>query len=193
MEYLVEHEFGFALDGIGFPSISGCHAIVYLTSNGLFGFHNAGGSGKSDWATRAQSFATFVNQHFLGKASGLHLYGCSFVGDNRRGYPTAGTSAAAGWKDELTAFAGALGFGGSISGYDLALTGITEPNSAYVEYRPNGLTCDISVKQYTKVGTASGNIQKANNHKIRVGRPLQRVITSLDTSGMTQVTPQQLR
>jgi hypothetical protein len=191
MQYLLEHDFGFDVDGIGFPSISGCHAIAYLTSNGLFGFHNAGGSGKGDFAPRAMAFATYVREHFDGNGNGLHLYGCSFVGDNRRGY-TIG-QAMAQWKEELQAMATALNFGGTISGYDLHGSGINQPGSAYVEYRVNGNACDIFVKQWTDAGKALGANEKRNNHKRRVGAVPDTIVTAVDATGMGQVIPQVLR
>jgi hypothetical protein len=140
MQYLLEHEYGYDTDAIGFPSISGCHAIVYQTTGGLFGFHNAGGSAEDTWATRAQGFAGFVQKH-LGNGSGLQLYGCSFVGDNRRGY-TMG-KVMKHWKEELKEVAAVLGYKGKIRGYDLAATGIEDPASAYVEYQAADGQCDI--------------------------------------------------
>lgn len=198
MKYLMEHEYGFDPDGMGFPSISGCHAIVYLTENGLFGFHNAGGSGDGDWATRAQGFAAFVNEHFLGKAKGLALYGASFVADGRRGYSLSigakqkSRSAKAGWKLELKEFANALGFSGSIKGYDLSTRGIQEPASAYVEYRRAGKTCNIYVQPWTDAGMQRSPIASRLNHKKRVGQALTSIVTTVNSANLQIVAPEKI-
>lgn len=190
MKYLLEHEYGFDPERIGFPSISGCHAILYLTVNGLFGFHNAGGSAKDQWATRAEGFANFVKNHFLGNTKGLHLYGCSFVGDNRRGYAVG--KARKEWKEEPKTFVSALDYKGHISGYDLHAAGIPDPGSAYVEYRAAGGTCLILVKRWTDVGVTRGPNPSKMHHKKRTGIGPDTVITSVDTTNMIMVTPEKL-
>ena len=188
MIYLLEHEAGYDVDTIGFPSISGCHAIVYLTTNGLFGYHNAGGSASVAWATRADKFARFVREHFLGGGSGLALYGASFVGDNRRGYSIG--NAKAEWKSELRAFADAVGYSGRVRGYDLTRTGYG--GSAYVEYRATGTSCTIHVKPWTESGVQRGTISKRNNHKKLLGSSTTTMITAVNNTGLNTVAASKL-
>ena len=49
MRYVGEREVCYDPNELGFPSIMGCHAIVLVNANGLFGFHNYGGERATDW------------------------------------------------------------------------------------------------------------------------------------------------
>jgi hypothetical protein len=159
MLYLNEHELGFDANCIGFPSISGCHAIVAVTGNGLFGFHNAGGSAPDAYAPRATAFAEYLTSHDQsGKV--LRLYGACHRA-SRRGYFGGGS-----WQGEMTAFADALGYTGKISGYDLSkqdykdphLPGLTKEESSYVEYQFAGSKCGIYYKRWGKVTARKGDL-----------------------------------
>jgi hypothetical protein len=58
--YLSENEVGFDPTDIGFPTIRGCHAILYVTAGGLFGIHNYGGDNPAQFQERAAVFRDFV-------------------------------------------------------------------------------------------------------------------------------------
>src|SRR5262245_3841932 len=121
-KYLSENEVGFDQTELGFPSISGCHAIVYATTNGLFGFHNYGGDARDQWPGRSAAFASFVDNHAGGPGAGRLLYGlCFLTGAQSRGYPEPKKQE---WTSELVALANALGYDGEIWGYDMAGSGL---------------------------------------------------------------------
>ena len=192
MIYLQEHEVGFDLEGIGFPSISGCIAIVYRTSSGLYGLHNAGGSGEDKFQERAEKFADYVTNHFLYSGKGLCLYGTSFVTGNRRGY--GGSSPVKGWKNEMKAFADALGYKGEILGYDLGKTNIADANSAYVEYNAVEGGCTIEFKQWSDAGKTTGPNPRRLHHKKILGvQELTTVVVAVNDANLTLVTPERLR
>jgi hypothetical protein len=196
MLYLNEHEVGFDPDGIGFPSISGCHAIVYVTDKGLFGYHNAGGSANDKWAVRAGAFAQYYNGHFLRGGSGRRLYGTSYV-DGNRGYSLPAQTS---WKGELLEFAGQLAYGGKIRGFNLSKSGVA--SSAYVEYRKVGEKCEIWIKHWSDADRTLGAVASRLNHKIVVTRggvdvtiedvPRQ-VVTAVATAGLQHVHSERLR
>jgi hypothetical protein len=160
MVCLGEREVGFDPDCIGFPSIDGCHGVVLVTASGLWGFHNFGGSGVSSFAERSQSFATFVSQHFVTRGVSSHLYGTCFR--NKRGYADANKLSA--WKAEMKAFASALGYKGTVSGYNLDQVGYGA-KSAYVEYRRNGGTCTVSCKPWVDMSYDQEPLTNRVNHK----------------------------
>lgn len=196
MKYLLEHEAGRDSE-LGFPSISGCMAICYVTKVGLFGFHNAGGSGADHFQVRANLFRNYINELAINGFSisaGTHLYGCSFIGDNRRGY--AGDKRSS-WLAELQAFANALGFKGPISGYDL-YKHVRTGESAYVEYRPMGMNADIYVKPWnaTTDGTKVTATNPGDPGQRKINNPAHQnatIITSILRDDLVKVTPEKLR
>jgi hypothetical protein len=184
MKFLIEREAGFDTDRLGFPSISGCLAICYLTHTGIFGFHNAGGSRTDEFSARAKLFGDYVKS-IEPHPKGVQLYGCSFVGDNRRGYANAKD-----WKTEMKAFAKALNFGGPISGCDLAAMNIAE--SAYVEYRRVGMLCYIFAKAWSDANRVTAANPADPNHQCLRGNQYGQVITSVDVTGLTALAPVKL-
>lgn len=195
MKYLVEHEGGFDAAALGFPSVQGCHAIVLQTAVGLWGYHNAGGSGPDHFAPRSILFQKFINDHFLGDpGKGVCLYGCTFVSNNQRGY--AGTPKNS-WKAELKQFAATLGFKGTIRGYDLAQSLTGAHDSAYVEFRRTGGSCNVYIKRWDDAGTTRAAVETRGermNHKNIVTTKTQplRKTTGVDASGLTLVKPKKL-
>ena len=157
---LAEREVGFDPAAIGFPSIDGCHAIVFCTTSGLYGFHNLGGSGVTSFAERSQSFAAFVSQHFITRGTLLHLYGTCFR--NKRGY--SGADKLAAWKDEMRAYATALGYTGPVSGFDLGRMPYGA-KSAYVEYRKAGKGCTVHCKPWNEMKFEMKPNRNRVNHK----------------------------
>lgn len=200
MKFLMEHELAFDTTELGFPSIQGCHAIVYQTSAGLYGFHVAGGSADGDWDANAKLLEDFVA--VLGGLAhpGTRLYGSSFVGNNQRGYSGA---PAAKWKQELVMFASKLAYTGRISGYDLSRR-FGGTDSAYVEYRVNGEKCDLHVRKWNRASEHPGRVTNPDrtNHQAKF-RPsksipptlqaLVNVVPDVDRTGLAHVHKQCLR
>jgi hypothetical protein len=140
MKYVDERTATFDTDALGFPSIGGCHAIVYLTTRGLYGFHLLGGvSAPHKFAV---AFAEYVSKTRLAGESGLLLYGCTHV-TTQRGYPGEPRFA---WRDELRCFARALDGPASIRGVDLSRFNQDFRRSTYVEFRNKGGSCEILVR-----------------------------------------------
>jgi hypothetical protein len=153
MLYLSENEVGFDPTGLGFPSISGCHAVVYVMANGLFGLHNFGGAERDVWPGRSAVFANFVTNHAGYREPGKLLYGvCYATGGNSRGY--GDTAAKQVWTEELAAFAQALGYHGDICGYDLAYQ--NSPPPAYVDFHKVNMTCVIQTAPWNNNSGTSG-------------------------------------
>ncbi|WP_330924495.1 hypothetical protein [Candidatus Sororendozoicomonas aggregata] len=126
--------------------LQGCHAIVYQTNSGIYGFHNSGGSSPSDFLNRAKLFSEFVNEHNGENKISHRLYGVTFVKNNQRGYPVDNSKTY--WKKELLVFADQLNFKGKISGYDLYDKFSSKNESAYVEFRLNNKKIDVYVKKW---------------------------------------------
>jgi hypothetical protein len=134
---LAERQFGFDALELGFPSIENCMAIVYVTPNGLYGFHNLGGNGELiRWQDKSFAFLNCMNKiNARDVTKGTRLYGVTHF-ENRRHVP-----------EELKTFAHTLGFTGTIEGFDC--TGVTNGNgSAYVHFTKNGAGCDVSVQKW---------------------------------------------
>jgi hypothetical protein len=199
MRYLNEHECGFHVDGIGFPSISGCHAIVLNTDNGCFGYHNAGGSAETSWKTRAEAFAGYVRNHFYYGAKHRRLYGVTFV-DDARGY-SLDQSRDKSWKQELETFASELGYGGKIRGFNLSKTALAG-GSAYVELRRTGEKCEIWVKRWADADRTTGPVAERMHHQMihltEAGTKVTikdrvTVVTNVTTAGLVHVASTRLR
>jgi hypothetical protein len=200
MIYLSENEVGFDTQGLGFPSIRGCHAIVYVTSRGLFGLHNYGGDLARDWPERSEAFKDFVTSHASGDGTGKALYGVCFA-TTQRAYGVGASTQKLNWTGELTAFADKLGFTGAIYGYDIAGKGFPPP--AYVHVTSAGATCVIQVKPWDKADAGEGpNPSPADYQMIArrgsgVGYELKatkaNVVISMTTTGLQTVYPAKLR
>lgn len=161
MTYLGNNHIGFDATELGFPSIAGCHAIVLVTANGLFGLHNMGGADPGQWEGRSTAFGTFVKG--LGGSFGATImYGvCYATGDNSRGYLDGGKTA---WLNELLSFAKKVSYSGPIWGYDLADQPV--PPSVTVMFSKVGATCVIQVKPYVPTEDTKGAILNAAHHKL---------------------------
>ena len=202
MRFLMEHEVGFADNELGFPSIQGCHAIVYQTAAGLYGYHNAGGSASDRWKPRAVRFAEFVRTHAGGTIpKGTRLYGISFVGNNQRGYSPKPKD---NWKGELITFAAELNYTNKISGYDLDKGLPGGGKGAYVEYRKNGSKCDVHIREWDPRGVDAGEDRTANIHRndhkfisvhfhIADLTDLDRVIRDIHHAPLTKISKEKLR
>ena len=157
--YLPEHHAGFDASCIGFPSISGCHAIVLHSDNGLYGYHALGGERAPQTAVRATGFASFVRQHNVNFAP-KRLYGACFL--NARGY--SGNDKKQGWITEITAYADALGMNHNlIRGFDLGtkikeqvVNNNTVTQSAYVEMRLVNDNVEVFFKRWSKMKDSNG-------------------------------------
>ncbi len=193
MRYLNEREVGFDPERLGFPSISGCLALVYVTENGLFGFHNAGGSANDQWAPRSVFFGNFVRNHFLGGRPGRRVYGATFA--HRYGPPFRDN-----WRGELAAYGGSVGFHGAIRGYDLSAAGL--PGSAYVEFRKVGPKCEIWIKPWNDHDRTTGPLDARMHHKwikrdggghYSLEEVAAQIVTNVTTAGLLRVHSTRLR
>lgn len=201
MKFLMEHEMAFDANELAFPSISGCHAIVYQTSAGLYGYHNYGGSAADKFKPRAVKFFEFIRDHGGLANPGSRIYGCSFVGNNGRGYSAPVKDS---WKAELVAFATELTYTGKISGYDLdkRFPGINR--SALVEYRTSGTKCDVFVREWLDPGADAEPLRMNNpgraNHKIMLATrggmaiaDINTVVTGVNRNNLAKISKEKLR
>ena len=196
MKFMGEHEMAFDGQALGFPSIQGCHAIVYQTSQGIYGYHNYGGSATAAFSVRAARFRHFLQQLGALNTPAYRLYGVSFVGNNQRGY--AMNDVKGQWKQELTEFANALNYTGKISGYDLYKTFQGANDCAYVEFRANHHKCDLYVRQWMpgQENDVMLGVPPQNHHVRHNGVNMQnvdRAFTQISRIGVTKVSKQQLR
>jgi hypothetical protein len=202
MRFLGNNEFGFDTQSLGFPSIHTCHAIVFQSAAGVFGYHSMGGQVKQAWDVRATHFAEFVRVHQGGAIpQGTRLYGCAFVCAGGR-YKGSAVDAKRLWKQELVDFASKLQHTGKISGYQInksinfAQGGHT---SAYVEYVINGEKCDVALRQW-------GDNEHlppltANNHRTdhmmmhpKKGPSVKdRVVENVNNMNLTSISKEKLR
>jgi len=198
-KFLMENEMAFDSHMLGFPSIQGCHAIVYQTDRGIYGFHNYGGSGDNDFSSRADLFNNFVSNHGSFGGEPVRLYGVSFIGNNQRGYSG---NAKNKWKAELLEFAQKLNYKGKISGYDLHKSFSGENDSAYVEFQINEAKSDIYIRKWNS-GESLGNRvanPSLNDHKKRTGPSNNMLVsdspyvfTEISQVGLTKISKEKLR
>jgi hypothetical protein len=141
---------------------------VLCTTSGLYGFHNLGGSAQAAFAERSQSFATFVSQHFISRGTMLHLYGTCFR--NKRCY--SGADKLAGWKEEMRAYATALGYSGTVSGFNLDTMNYGA-RSSYVEYRKTAKGCTIHCKPWNEMTFVKQPNANRVNHKYALAGGVQ--------------------
>ncbi|WP_372619001.1 hypothetical protein [Falsiroseomonas sp.] len=202
--YVSEREYVFSPNVLGFPSIQGCHAVVYVTDGGLFGFHNAGGEMPDKYGPRAAAFAAFVAGHPSGGAPGRAIY-CACYATPRnsgsgnfsvRAYPQPRKEA---WTAEAAAFAAAVGFtNGPIYGFDFGQSDHTGL-SAYSEFARTGATCVIQVKPWseadktTAVNTDHVNIQYLSGNGPGLTNQTRTTITAVNPAGLKTVYPERLR
>lgn len=194
----MEHEVGFDVNELGFPSIMGCHAIVYQTSIGIFGYHVAGSSRSDLWQPSANGFQAFVQSLGGLNTPGSRLYGVTFSGNNQRGY--AGDKKKS-WKAELFTFAKALNYNGKISGYDLSKK-YGRNDSAYVLYRVNGDKCDVFIRKWqdampNRIGIPPDQLRTHMFIKKRLGYPpaltdLQTIVASVNPGTLNLVHKEKL-
>jgi hypothetical protein len=198
MRYLSERHLGFDAQELGFPSIRGCQAIVYVTDTGLYGFHNFGGAAPDDWKDRGDAFGTFVNG-MPRVGAGKAVYGVCFA-TSQRGYGTANVRQS--WLSELAAFASAVRFTGAIYGYDLDRSAVGPPALVEFSRTPNH-TCVIQIKAWNKTGATEKQVANLAEHKTTY-RPntatptsvrdlTATVIDTMPAGGYTTVYPEQLR
>jgi hypothetical protein len=200
MIYLIENEVGFDPQRIGFPSISGCHAIVYSTSIGLFGYHSYGGVDAVQWPGRARCFNQFVTFPIFPARTGYRLYGVTYVdGQHSRGWRAELGKPKDAWTTELAAYASALGFRGKIRGYNLSKT--INATSSYVEFRRNGEKCEIWVRPWVKNEETKETCFDINYHGYIIpgahpaleGRLGQPVVVAIGNTALSRVDASRLR
>ncbi|MBR0679859.1 hypothetical protein GXW74_05125 [Roseomonas eburnea] len=163
---LGEYEFGFSTTRIGFPSISACRAILYQTTTGLFGFHQATGYGPMKIDRDAKKFANFVNGHSAGVGTGLNLYVGAKLGAG--GTYSMGMPGMQEFVAEIGAIAGELRFDGPARCYDLSY-GRPGAQGVFVEFGVNGGACDMMVNDWIEHhgdGNKGAPLGNAGDHVI---------------------------
>jgi hypothetical protein len=161
---LGNNHIGFDASGLTYPSIDGCHAVMYLTDAGMFGLHNLGGSAPADWDLRADVFKDFVSSHINGGSPGRAIYGvCFATGKTSRGYGLDNVAKTT-WLAELAAFAKKLEFKGVIYGYDMSQQIHRPPVT--VSYTRTGPTAVIQVKKHNQTDDTKGANTSPLNHRM---------------------------
>ena len=201
MRYVGERELVYDPSELGFPSISGCHAILLVTAQGLFGFHNLGNERPGDWPALSGAWGQFVTTHVRGGRGGRMLYGVCYP-ETKRGY--TGVKKAQ-WLAELAAFADKVGYTGPIWGYDLANAGIAQ-GSSYVHFThmPTLGTCVIQARGWSadidEIKDDKGANDDPSNHKTtRPAQPIAaisnavKITRRVGTAAMKTYYPERLR
>jgi hypothetical protein len=188
--YSSEREFVFHPSVIGFPSLQGCHGLIYLTDAGMFAFHNVGAETQARYEPRFKFLKTFLDGHPSGNSIGRAIYGVCYLtqpsGQNgtKRAYDIPERQS---WLNELACYASyARNFNGPIYGYDLGQSGITTL-SAYVEFTKVGNTCVIQAKAYSDADKQS----KVNTNHVDIRYLLTQKVTTLNKDNQ-YVSAQQL-
>jgi hypothetical protein len=197
--YVSEREFVFSPHVLGFPSISGCHAICYVSDAGLFGYHSLGGETATSWNARAAFFGTFESTHASGRATGRAIYAACYLTPGPAGGRGYSAPRRDNWIAELTAFAGAVGFNsGPIYGYDLGLLpGVGR--SAYVEFTRTGSTCVVQARNWVDHEETTGAVTDHVNirYLARDGGPITNrstaTIIGVGATALKTVYPEKLR
>ncbi|MBR0650705.1 hypothetical protein GXW78_13595 [Roseomonas terrae] len=191
---LSEYEYGYSPTRIGFPSISACRAILYQTTTGLFGFHQATGYGPTKIDRDADKFARFVTGHRGGAGTGLNLYVGAKIGAGStysQGLPGLQEMVA-----EIGAIARALRFDGPARLYDLSYN-TPGAQGVYIEFDARTDSCDVLINNWvdhhddTHKGAPHGNPGDhlyCHASKTDFTTPA-RVFLQADTTGQHQVEP----
>lgn len=155
MVYVGNNHVGFDANALGFPSILGCQAVVYQTTQGLFGFHDMKGGGVVEGlvsqtdidSAKAAAFAQFVQgTNIPHQAHARQIYG---VINQTQQYGTDQEGVTA-WQTMLLGVAAALGFNGPIYGYRVTKH-VGKADSIYVRFDAVGTECTISFKRWSKM------------------------------------------
>jgi hypothetical protein len=152
MMYINENHCGYDSDALGFPSINACQAIVYQTTQALYGFHDykvgAGFSTQEEVDNmRFAQFALYVqNQNIVHGGNAVALYGVILRGlqyrENKQGQSE--------WEATLLRLATNLGFQGSVRGVRLDKhVGTTD--SVYIRFDRKPTECKIRYKTMSKM------------------------------------------
>lgn len=191
---LGEYEYGYSPTSIGFPSISACRAILYQTTTGLFGFHQATGYGPSKIDRDAEKFARFVTGHRVGAGTGLNLYVGAKIG--------AGSTYALGMPGlqemvaEIGTIARALRFDGPARLYDLSYNREGR-QGVYIEFDAGTTDCTVLINDWVDhhddshkgAPTGSpGDHMYCHASKTEFSTPA-RVYLKADITGQQQVEP----
>lgn len=127
MPELLEQDWGYDDNVLGFPSISACRAVVLETTAGLFGYHMA--SGHTNAPAKAKSFAQYVHAHRKWTAgSAKYLYVVTYL-QGQTGY--TGGQEISQWRAEAKVFADALQAG--VRRFGFGMTEADAKGSAYVK------------------------------------------------------------
>lgn len=155
--FLNEAQAGCDRTGIGFPHLLLCMGVVLETNAWLYGYHF---DDPGDTAGSAVAFTNFITDRGGNVANGVRLYGCAnwkarYNGNRRQA-----------WKAEMQVIATALGYQGTVSGFD---TSIIDPqDGTYVEYVPEypQRRCRIFYKRNEKMDYTNNAVIGAPNRNV---------------------------
>lgn len=192
--FLSENHYGFSRATLGFPSISACRAVIYQTTEGLFGFHQASGAHPGKIAGFGAKFAGFVREHPQGAGTGLNLFVAAKVGAGSS--YRMGHEGALEHQAEMKAFADALGFTGTVRSYDLSFKWANV--GVYVEVTADAGTCVMHCNPWVEhhdeghKGPVAGDRQA--DHKLSYPTKDEfvvptKVFTKVDTTAQQKVEP----
>lgn len=171
-KYLNERQIGFDTNLIGFPNLGDCLAAVLQNAGGLFGFHIYGLGGLMD-----AEFARFIQNSVGFHGASSNLFGICYW-PRRYGGGDGKTE----WKAEMSALAQAIGYTGTISGFDTSNgTKIKRSDTTYVEFHLGGTgQCDISYKRMSKVTTTDTVVPASPDLKL-----IRKDMAAMKAAGLT--------
>ena len=155
MKYLATNEIGFDAASLGFPSVKTCQAIVYETTVGLFGFHDAL-SNATIFTRRCDSFRQFVQGYAINHATQSRSI-IGVITREQRFYKT--TESVAAWKAQLVEVATVLGFTGDIWGVRLE-EHVGKDDSTYMRFDVAPVRCKVSYKRWKKMDFEDRDLPK---------------------------------
>jgi hypothetical protein len=189
---LKEHEYGYSTGALGFPSISGCRAVIYHTANGIFGLHQYRGPDPNVIKDFGDAFGEWVDKHRLDAGNGIALHVATYLAAPQTQY---NKPVMQHHVDEMKEYARGVGFRGRMYSYNLsaALGG----SSAYVEARIGSNGCEVFantwVHNHDKANSVSFDTSRRGNHQMY--HPNQKkfidpgkMIKKADTTGIKKLT-----
>jgi hypothetical protein len=176
MLHLFNNQVGFDAHTLGFPSVTGCNAIVYQTTQGLYGLHNYGGSGEDQREGRAMAFAQFVQKVSMTHATyARNLY--SVINSTHR-YTPGDLESKAKWEAELRTIALHLNFKGTLHLIGLQAHLINKAtkgkDSVYIQFDRNAQAngCDIRYKKWSRMQETRTEDRPDNLEELKINSKL---------------------
>jgi hypothetical protein len=158
MIYLGNNQVGHDAQSIGFPTVGTCNAIVYQTTQALYGLHNMGSWDSAALRkSKAVTFGLYVQQCNIPHTDhATNLYSVVVASARHGTIPIQGCDPQEAWNDELIQIAESLKYNGTITLISIQkhiekTSGTFGP--VYIQYdaRPGGASCDIYYKKMSKM------------------------------------------